>query len=161
MVAGSLTVENESELEAKRLWNAIVKDGHNLLPKLASETVSGVTIVQGNGDVGTIKQFHSPPASKEFIHTKERVDELDEENFCYKSTQLEGGLLGKKLASAKFEVKFTPKAAGGCVFTRTCEYETLSGVPEDEAKTQEMKDNSIAMFKKIEAYLLSNPGLYC
>lgn len=72
-----------------------------------------------------------------------------------------GGELGKKLASAKFTLKFTPKAGGGCVYTSTCEYENLPGVPREEGKAEESKAKITALFKRTEAYLLANPTLYC
>uniref|UniRef100_A0A0D6QVZ4 Bet v I/Major latex protein domain-containing protein n=1 Tax=Araucaria cunninghamii TaxID=56994 RepID=A0A0D6QVZ4_ARACU len=161
MVAGTITLDIESPLEAKRLWNATVKDGHNLLPKVAPEIVSGVTIVQGNGGVGTIKQVNFTPANKDFSYVKESVVEINEGNFVYAFTHVEGGELGKNLASVKFEFKFSPKVGGGCVITWTCHFDTLPGVAHDEAKAQELKNNATGLFKKIEAYLLSNPALYC
>lgn len=161
MVSGTATSEDLSEVEARRLWNALVKDGHNLLPKVFPEFFSSVTFLQGDGGVGTIKQLNFTPANKDFSYAKERVDEIDEEKMVFKYTTTEGGLLGKKLSASNFELKFVPRKEGGCVVTWICNYETLAGAPVDEGKAQEMKEQSNAMFKKIEQYLLSNPTLYC
>ena len=89
---------------------------------------------------------------------KERVDEIDEEKMVYKYTTIEGG---KKLSAASFEVKIVPRKEGGCVVSWISNYETLPGTELNEARIQEIKENSNAMFKKIEHYLLSNPNLYC
>nr|ABK22883.1 unknown [Picea sitchensis] len=161
MVAGTATTEDLCEVEARRLWNAMVKDGHNLFPKIFPEFFSSVTFLQGDGGVGTIKQLNFTPANKDFSYAKERVDEMDEEKMVFKYTTIEGGLLGKNLSALNFELKFVPRKEGGCVVSWICNYETLPGAQLDEGKAQEMKEQSNAMFKKIEQYLLSNPNLYC
>uniref|UniRef100_A0A0C9S3F2 TSA: Wollemia nobilis Ref_Wollemi_Transcript_15257_977 transcribed RNA sequence n=1 Tax=Wollemia nobilis TaxID=56998 RepID=A0A0C9S3F2_9CONI len=161
MAEGSLTIEIESSVEAQRLWNAMVKDEHNLLPQQAPQIISGVTFVHGDGGVGSIKQFNFTPVNKDFSYVKERVDEVDEANFVYSCSHVEGGLLGKRVASAKFQQKYIPKSEGGCKFVWRCDYESLPGVEHEEDKVQEAKDNITALFRMLEAYLISNPGLYC
>nr|QBC17556.1 pathogenesis-related protein family 10-3.1 [Pinus monticola] len=161
MVSGTATSEDFSEVEARRIWNALVKDSHNLLPKIFPDFFSSATVLQGDGGVGTIKETNFTPANKEFSYAKERIDEIDEEKMVIKYTTIEGGLLGKKLSASNFELKIVPKKEGGCVVSWICNYETLSGAPFDEGKAQEMKEQSNHMFKKIEQYLLSNSSLYC
>eukprot|EP00253_Pinus_taeda_P006280 PITA_06280 len=99
-------------------------------------------------------------AQKDFSFVKERVDEIDEEKMVLKYTNIEGGVLGKKLSAAKFEVKFVPRKEGGCIASWICNYETLPGSQLEESKEKEINEHSIAMLKKIEQYLLSNPSLY-
>ena len=86
---------------------------------------------------------------------------MDEGKTVFKDTTIEGGLLGKKLNASNFELKFVPRKEGGCVVSWICSYETLPGAQLDEGKAQELKEQSNAMFKKIEQYLVSNPNLYC
>nr|ABK25903.1 unknown [Picea sitchensis] len=161
MVSGTAITEDVCQVEARRLWNAMSKDSHNLLPKVLPEIFASVTLLQGDGGVGTIKQLNFTPANKDFSFVKERVDEIDEEKMVYKYTTIEGGSLGEKVSAASFEVKFVPRKEGGCVASWICNYETLPGAQLDEGKVKEIKENSIAMLKKIEQYLLSNPNLYC
>lgn len=161
MVAGTATTESVCQVEAKRLWNAMVKDGHNLLTRVLPEIFASVILLAGDGGVGTIKQLNFTPANKNFIHFKERVDEIDEEKMVYKYTTIEGGSLGKKISAASFEVKFAARKDGGCVATWICNRETLSGAQLDEGRAQEIKEKNTAILKKIEHYLLSNPNLYC
>jgi len=161
MVAGTAITENVCQVEAKRLWNAMVKDGHNLLTKVLPEIFASVTLLEGDGGVGTIKQLNFTPGNKNFIHIMERVDEIDEEKMVCKYTTIEGGSLGRKISAATFEVKFAPRKEGGCVATWMCNCETLPGAQLDEGRAQEIKEKSTAMLKKIEHYLLSNPNLYC
>ncbi|OIC64556.1 hypothetical protein A7L55_18595 [Acinetobacter baumannii] len=162
MVAGSTTSERVSKVEAKRLWNATVKDCHNFFTKVLPHIFSSATILEGDGGVGTIKQFNfTPEAVKEFSYVKERVDEIDEEKLVYKYTVIEGGPLGSKLIALSYETKFVAKEEGGCVISRTSNYETVPGAEFDEAKVKELKENMNAMFEKVEQYLLSNPNVYC
>ncbi|KAH9324873.1 hypothetical protein KI387_005051, partial [Taxus chinensis] len=126
MVSGSISFEVETPLEAQRVWNAFVKDGHNLLPKQVPEVPSSITFIQGDGGVGSIK--HHIYSNQEFSFVKELVEEVDEEKFVYRYSHVEGGMFEKTLASAKFEVKYTPKAEGGCVCSYVFHYETLPGV---------------------------------
>ncbi|WP_146133170.1 pathogenesis-related BetVI family protein, partial [Acinetobacter baumannii] len=161
MVAGSISDEIESPVEAKRLWNALVKDGHNLLPKLVPEIFASVTFLQGDGGVGSIREIKFTPAIEDFSYVKESVDEVDEEKLVYRYSHVEGGMLGKKLASAKYEFKYTAKPDGGSVCSSVFHYDSLPGVPHDEGKAKEIKDMGTALFKKIEAHLLANPTLYC
>ena len=58
MVSGSTTTERVSQVEAKRVWNATVKDSHNFFPKVVPEIFSSVSCLEGDGGVGTIKQFN-------------------------------------------------------------------------------------------------------
>eukprot|EP01018_Ginkgo_biloba_P028132 Gb_33504 [translate_table: standard] len=108
MVAGSVSTQAVSNhVDCKRLWKAMVKDGHNVFPKVLPELIASVS-VQGNGGVGSIRQINFTPANKDFSYSKERIDEIDDENFVFKYTAVEGGQLGKKLSSAKFELKLVP-----------------------------------------------------
>ncbi|KAH9307797.1 hypothetical protein KI387_035708, partial [Taxus chinensis] len=94
-------------------------------------------------------------------YVRERVDELDEDNFVYRFSHVKGGELVNKLVSAQFQLKIMRKAEGGCVVTHSCEYETHPALPHDQRQVEQMKAQSTALFKKMEAFLLSNPTLYC
>ncbi|GLJ45584.1 hypothetical protein SUGI_0959600 [Cryptomeria japonica] len=72
-----------------------------------------------------------------------------------------GGVLGKKVASVSYKIKYTPKPGGACITTYSCNYDSLPGVPHDEAKIEEIKANSTGLFKQVEEYLIANPTLYC
>ncbi|GLJ45583.1 hypothetical protein SUGI_0959590 [Cryptomeria japonica] len=160
MVAGSLSIEIESPVEAKRLWKATL-DTHNLLPKQTPGLISGITLVQGDGGVGTIRHVKFTPANKDFSSVKEKVDLIDEANLAYGYSLVEGGMLGEKVASVSHKIKYTSKPGGGCNTTFTCNYDTLPGVPHNEAKIEEIKVNYTGLFKQAEQYLIANPTLYC
>lgn len=56
MVAGTVTNEIASPVSPARLWKAIVKDSHNLMPKLMPDIISSIAILEGDGGPGTIRQ---------------------------------------------------------------------------------------------------------
>ncbi|GLJ28932.1 hypothetical protein SUGI_0570660 [Cryptomeria japonica] len=161
MVAGSYSLEIESPVEVKRLWNATVKDSHNLLPKQVPGIISGITLLQGDGGVGSIRQINFTAANKDFSYVKEKVDLVDEANMVYSFSHVEGGVIGTQAASISYTIKFAPKAGGGSITTTTCNFDSLPGVPHDEAKLEEIKAQSIGLFKMVEQYLIANPTLYC
>eukprot|EP00253_Pinus_taeda_P002998 PITA_02998 len=156
MVSGTATSEDLSEVEARRLWNALVKDSHNLLPKIFPDF-----FIFRHLPAGRWRSRHHQAANKDFSYAKERVDEMDDGKMVFKYATIGGGMLGKKLSASNFELKIVPRKEGGCVMSWICNYETLPRAPVDEGKAQEMKEQSNAMFKKMEQYLLSNPTLYC
>ncbi|XP_059068959.1 major allergen Pru ar 1-like [Cryptomeria japonica] len=131
MVAGSYSIEIESPVDAKRLWNATL-DIHNLLPKQAPWIISAITLLQGDGGVGTIRQVNFTAANTDFSYVKEKVDLIDEGQY-----------------------------GGGSISATTRNYDSLPFVPYDEAKIEEIKANSFGLFRILEGYLIANPTLYC
>ncbi|KAJ8646740.1 hypothetical protein MRB53_008488 [Persea americana] len=49
--------------EAGRLWKAMVKDSHNLMPKLLPDIISSIVILKGDVGVGTIRQSNFSPVT--------------------------------------------------------------------------------------------------
>ena len=56
MVASVVSNEILSPVAPSRLWKAIAKDSHNLMPKLMPDIISSIVLLEGNGEVGTIRQ---------------------------------------------------------------------------------------------------------
>ncbi|XP_059067793.1 pathogenesis-related protein STH-21-like [Cryptomeria japonica] len=175
MVAGSFSIEIESPVEAKRLWKATV-DTHNLLPKQAPALVL-FKVMEELAPFDTLSSLQRHcllliiryeikiviAANKDFSYMKEKVDLVDEANLVYGYSPVEGGMLGEKVASVSHKIKYTlkPEGNGGCITTFTCDYDNLPGVPQDEAKIEEIKAKNTGLFKQVEEYLIANPTLYC
>eukprot|EP01018_Ginkgo_biloba_P028226 Gb_39205 [translate_table: standard] len=161
MVARTETLDVATKVEARRLWNALLKDGHNLLPKVMPHHITSVSM-QGNGGVGTVRQVNFTPDNKIFSYSKEVVDAIDDEKLQMKYSAVDGGFLDGNITSAKFEFKIVPAKDGGSLSTWTGHFDVLSDSANDasNAKFQQMKEDTIGMFKMVEQYLLSNPTLY-
>ncbi|OAY79891.1 Pathogenesis-related protein 1 [Ananas comosus] len=154
----SWNLEIESPVAAPRLFRAAVLDWHNLAPKLAPEIVVSAAPIEGNGDVGSVRQFNFSPALP-FAYTKERLDYVDHAKYETKQTLIEGGGIGVKLESASSHIKFEPASNGGCVCKVVATYKLLPGatVGDEVAKA---KDSITKIIKTAEAYLLANPDAY-
>ncbi|MQL89343.1 hypothetical protein Taro_021912 [Colocasia esculenta] len=160
MVAGSFSNDYESPIAVDRLWKAGVLDAHVLMPTLLPEFVASAGVVEGDGGVGTVKQFNFTEVVKEHGFVKDRVDVLDAENHVFKYSVVEGGLLGSRLKSYSYELKFEAAADGGSKGKLTVEYDTVDDsllTGEEEGK---LTFGLVAMMKALEGYLQANPALY-
>jgi hypothetical protein len=54
----SFTFEIESTAPAPRLFKAAGIDWHNLGPKLAPEKIVSAVVLEGEGNVGSVRQFN-------------------------------------------------------------------------------------------------------
>ncbi|XP_058111818.1 pathogenesis-related protein STH-2-like [Magnolia sinica] len=160
MVAGTVGHEILSPISPSRLWKAMVKDSHNLMPKLMPEIISSIVILEGDGGVGTIRQSNFADAIKDFSYWKDRIDEIDDNNRLFKYSVIEGGLLGKKVKSTTFILEFKDGIDGGSICKFHGEFETVEGNLPKEEETKEMMGNMAGMFKAVEGYLLENPNAY-
>ncbi|KAJ8646741.1 hypothetical protein MRB53_008489 [Persea americana] len=146
MVAGSVSNEIKSPIAPGRLWKAMVKDSHNLMPKLLPDIISIIVILKGDGGVGTIRQSNFSP--------------VDDQKHIFKYSVIKGGLIGKKVKSTSFELKFDAATDGGSVCKLSGEYETIEDRLPTEEETKEMIGGMIGMFKAVEGFLLANPDAY-
>ncbi|XP_068661418.1 major allergen Pru ar 1-like [Aristolochia californica] len=159
MVAGSYTHESVSPVPVSRLWKASA-DTDKIVPKILPEIISSIVVLEGDGGVGTIKQINFTQAMKEFSYVKERVDAVDPEKCVYKSTVLEGGLMGRKFKSYAFEAKMEARSEGGTKTTLTLDYDTIGDNPLSREELQKIVEGMMNIPKAIEAHLLANPDAY-
>ncbi|XP_058075718.1 major strawberry allergen Fra a 1-3-like [Magnolia sinica] len=159
MVAGTVSHEILSTISPSRLWKAIVKDSHNLMPKLMPEIISSIVILEGDGGVGTIRQSNFTDAIKDFSYWKDHIDAIDDDKCVFKYSVIEGGHLGKKVKSTTFTLEFKG-VEGGSVCKFNGEFETIEGSVRKDDETKEMMGNMVGMFKAVEGYLLANPNAY-
>ena len=157
----SFTMTAEAAVDAKRMFE-VGRESNVLLPKLLPQVFTSITLEGGNGEVGTVRHIvFTPEAQKEneFGFLKERVDEIDENNMLVKYTVVEGGLLGKRVATAHGEIKVSPGPGGkGCVVSQTSYFTPLPGVPPPPPeKVQHVHESFAQVTKALDTYLLSHP----
>nr|AEC10976.1 mal d 1-like protein [Camellia sinensis] len=97
----------KTKVTPDRMFKALILDSHNLCPNLLFSSIKSIEFIEGNGEVGSIKQMNFTEAIP-FKYVKNRVDFLDKENFTGKYTLIEGEVLMDKLESIVCEVKFEP-----------------------------------------------------
>ncbi|XP_059625630.1 major strawberry allergen Fra a 1-3-like [Cornus florida] len=153
------TQEDACSVAPSRMFKALILDSHNLIPKIAPQSIKSIEFVHGDGGVGSIKQTNFPDAAP-FKYVKHRIDALDTANFSSKYTVIEGDVLGDKLDSITYEAKIEAGPGGGSVCKLTSYYHTKGDI---EIKPEELKagkDKATEMFKKVEEHLLAHPQLY-
>uniref|UniRef100_A0A5B7CAS8 Bet v I/Major latex protein domain-containing protein n=1 Tax=Davidia involucrata TaxID=16924 RepID=A0A5B7CAS8_DAVIN len=156
----SVSQEFTTPIAPARMFKALITDSHNLIPKLMPQSIKSIEFVQGDGGAGSIKQTNFADGSH-FKYLKHRIDALDNENYVCKYTLIEGDVLGDKLKSIAYEVKFEASGNGGsCICKMTSEYHAAADVELKEEEIKGGKDKAMAMSKVVEAYLLENPHVY-
>ena len=89
------------------------------------------------------------------------MDEVDEANFVYKYSVIEGDALGDELESISYVVKVTPGADGGSVVKTSSSYHTKTDNHSiTEEKIKEGKEKAKGVFHAVEAHLNANPHEY-
>ncbi|KAM0899192.1 hypothetical protein ACQ4PT_021487 [Festuca glaucescens] len=154
----SWTLEIESPVAALRLFKAGVMDWHTLAPKLAPHIIASAYPVEGEGGVGSVRQFNFTSAMP-FSVMKEKLDFLDMEKCECKSTLLEGGGIGITIETATSHIKVEATANGGSVVKVETTYKLLPGMEVKDEITN-AKDSLTNIFKAAEAYLIANPDAY-
>lgn len=155
----SFTQEFECEVPAARMFNALIVDSHNLIPKLMPQGIKSVDLVQGDGGAGTIKQINFAEGTHS-KYMKHRIDVLDKENFLCKYTLIEGDKMMEILEFITYEVKFENSPDGKCICKTTSEYHTSGDFEIKEEEIKAGKERALQMYKVVEAYLLENPSAY-
>ncbi|XP_047086529.1 pathogenesis-related protein 1-like [Lolium rigidum] len=154
----SWTLEIESPVAAPRLFKAGVMDWHTLAPKLAPHIIASAHPIEGEGGVGSVRQFNFTSAMP-FSIMKEKLDFLDMEKCECKSTLLEGGGIGITIETATSHIKVEATANGGSVVKVETTYKLLPGTEVKDEITN-AKDSLTNIFKGAEAYLIANPDAY-
>ncbi|KAF8401410.1 hypothetical protein HHK36_012349 [Tetracentron sinense] len=141
-----MTQKFAAHVTPDRMFKALILDSNNICPKLMFSSIKSIEFLEGEGEVGTIKQLNFTEASP-FRYAKHRIDALDKENFTCKYTLIEGDVLMDKLESITYEVKFERYGTGGCVCKMSSEYHTIGDVEIKEEDIEAGKDRAIGLHR--------------
>ncbi|CAN4120637.1 unnamed protein product [Withania somnifera] len=89
-----------------------------------------------------------------------KIHVIDDKNLVSKYSLVDGDVLGDKLKSINYDIKFEASENGGCVCKTTTEYHTKGDHVFTEEEHNVGKEKAIDLFKAVEAYLLANPSVY-
>ncbi|CBI22942.3 hypothetical protein AAG906_027533 [Vitis piasezkii] len=143
-----------------RMFKALILDSHNLCPKLMFSSIKSIEFLEGEGEVGSIKQINFTEASP-LTYMKHRIDALDKEKLTCTYTMFEtDALIMDKIEYITYDVKFEPYGFGGCVCNLTSVYKTKGDVEIREEDIEHGKDRAIGMYEVLEAYLMAHPRAY-
>ncbi|KAL6188533.1 hypothetical protein ACLB2K_039925 [Fragaria x ananassa] len=147
------------DVTPERMFKALILDAHNLCPKLMFSSIKSIEFLEGEGEVGTIKQINFTEASP-MRYAKHRIDALDKENLMCRYTFIESDAaehLLDKLEYITYDVKFEGYGRGGCICHLTSEYKAKDGIQIKEEDIELGKDRAIGMYEVLEAYLMAHP----
>ncbi|GMN63420.1 hypothetical protein TIFTF001_032486 [Ficus carica] len=158
---GVFTYEHEftSTIPPARLFKAFLLDGDNIIPKIAPQAVKHVEILEGDGGPGTIKKVSLGEGNK-FTYVKQRVDKVDQDNFAYGHSLIEGDVLMGKIEKISTETKLVASPDGGSIVKATTTYYTIGDVEIDEKHVRVGKEKAAGLLKIVEGYLHANPDAY-
>ena len=91
---------------------------------------------------------------------KHRIDEIDQANFTYCYSVIEGDALNEVLEKISYEIKIVASPDGGSVLKSTSKYHTKGEHEIKEEQVKAGKEKAAGLFKAIEAYLLAHPDAY-
>ncbi|KAI4338527.1 hypothetical protein MLD38_023574 [Melastoma candidum] len=149
----------KSKVTPERMFRALILDSHSLCPKLMFSSVRDIVFVQGQGEVGSVKQINFTEASP-LRYLRHRIDAMDEDRYMCKYTLIESDPALDNLEYVTYEVKFERYGLTGCVCKLTSEYVAKEGVEIKEEDIEHGKDRAIGMYEVIEAYLMAHPHAY-
>ncbi|XP_030463070.1 major allergen Pru ar 1-like [Syzygium oleosum] len=151
--------EFTTPIAPSRMFEALILDSHNLIPKIAPQGIKSIEFVEGDGGAGSIKVTNFAEGGHlKFL--KHRIDALDTENLVCKYTLIEGDVVFNKIESVAYEVKFLASSDSGCVCKMTSEYHTKGDVELKEEDIKQGKEKAMGLYKVVEEYLLANPDVY-
>ncbi|KAJ1395315.1 START-like domain superfamily [Sesbania bispinosa] len=127
--------EEISSVAPAKLYNALVKDSDEIIPKVIDVIQSGKT-----------------------SYVLHKVEEIDEANLGYNYSFVGGSGLEEILEKVSFETKVLPGPNGGSVGRVSVTYHTKGDAVLSEEVRESTKAKGTALFKAVEGYLLANPN---
>ncbi|RXH80189.1 hypothetical protein DVH24_041336 [Malus domestica] len=157
---GVFTYETEfaSVCAPARLYNALVLDADNLIPKIAPQAVKTAEILEGDGGVGTIKKISFGEGS-EYSYVKHKVDGIDKDNFVYNYSLIEGDVISDKIEKISYETKLVASGSGS-IIKSTSHYHTNGDIEikEEHVKVGKERAHGILVLQEVVLNQLEEVG---
>ncbi len=99
-------------------------------------------------------------SGSQFKYVKHRIDEVDQANFTYNYSVIEGDAISEILEKISYEIKIVASPDGGSILKSTSKYHTKGDHEIKEEQIKAGKEKAAGLFKAVEAYLLSHPDAY-
>ncbi|KAI9123129.1 hypothetical protein K1719_006018 [Acacia pycnantha] len=152
--------ENSSCIAPGKLFQALILEADNLIPKVVPHAIQSTEILQGDGGAGTIRKINFGPGSP-YKNATHKVEAVDKEKLVYRYSVIEGDALSDKYEKITYETRLEASDNGGSVIKGTIKYVTKGDNNKvDEQEVKANKDKASGLLKAVEAYLLANPELY-
>ncbi|KAK7329502.1 hypothetical protein VNO77_23672 [Canavalia gladiata] len=145
-------IEHVSVVSPSKLFKAMVEDSDNVFPKAFTNYIKSVELIEGDGGPGSIKKVTLAEG-----YVKHKVDLVDEENYAYHYTVVEGSVLLEPLEKVSYEFKLVGNPDGGCIIKSMEKHYTKGDAQLSEEFLKTNKERSAWFIKVVEDYLLANP----
>ncbi|CAH1454428.1 unnamed protein product [Lactuca virosa] len=158
MAVNTTEVEISSSLPSTKLFK-VYADFDTLAPKVDPKTFKSISIIEGDGGVGSIKSIIFGDGVP-YKNSKNRIDAIDTSNLSVSYTIFEGDALLGIIDSATHHVKFVPSPNAGSVYKHTTVFNCKPDAQLSEDILNGSKEAYKNTFKSIEAYAIAHPEAY-
>ncbi|XP_028751622.1 class 10 plant pathogenesis-related protein 2E-like [Neltuma alba] len=157
---GVFTFEDEhvSAVPTARLYNALLKHSHTILPKVIPD-IKNVELVEGTGGPGSVIKVSSVDEGGNPRYGLHKVEVVDEASYVYNYSIVEGNILMEPVEKISFETKIVEGSAGGSVIKVVIKYHTKGDASPPEEMLKIAKEKGGHLFKSLEGYIAANPDL--
>ncbi|KAJ0509308.1 putative Bet v I/Major latex protein [Helianthus annuus] len=147
MDVASMEVEITSSLSASKLFK-MFSDFDTIAPKVIPQTYKSITLMQGDGGVGSIK-------SVTFGN-----DAIDTSNLSVSYTLFDGDASSDIMDTATHHIKCISSANGGSVYKHTCLIKCKGDAKITDDFINLSKESMADTFKALESYAIDHPEIY-
>ncbi|KAB1213909.1 Major pollen allergen Bet v 1-M/N [Morella rubra] len=149
-----------------KLFKAFVLNANNLIRKVAPHAIQKTEILDGDGGPGTIKKITfveiwflrfsilaKAGSCSHCKYVKYRMDKVDDANFKYGYSLVEGDALGEVLEKISSETTFVQCPDGGCILKRTSKYFIKGDHEIKNIRKKQVNSGKEKVLFAVEAYL--------
>ncbi|GLT98952.1 hypothetical protein SLE2022_164240 [Rubroshorea leprosula] len=106
-ILGVFTSEMEvtTAIPPAQMFKAFVLDNDKVIPKIASEAIQNVELIEGDGGPGSIKKITFGEGSQ-VKYVKHKIEAIDEKGFSFNYSLIEGNALMNNLEKISYDIKF-------------------------------------------------------
>ncbi|MFS7986402.1 putative Bet v I/Major latex protein [Helianthus anomalus] len=155
MDVASMEVELTSSLSASKLFK-MFSDFDTIAPKVIPQTYKSITLMQGDGGVGSIKSVTFGDGTT----WKQKIDAIDTSNFLVSYTFFEGDASSGIMDTATHHIKCIPSANGGSVYKHMFLIKSKGDAKITDDFINLSKESLKNTFKALESYAIDHPETY-
>ncbi|XP_073147924.1 major pollen allergen Car b 1-like [Henckelia pumila] len=138
----------------KRMFKAMVIDGHNLLPKIIPHMFKSIDVVQGEGGTsGCVRRISFPDGSQ----LTDKFKDVDTEKLMLKVDVFDWPMFGEKLETIQTEKMFQESGDGGSIIKWKTQLQLKPGYTHvSDEEINSLKQLSISFITETQAYLVAH-----
>ncbi|KAJ0734517.1 putative Bet v I/Major latex protein [Helianthus annuus] len=148
----SMEVEVASSLSSEKLFK-LYNNYHTIAPKVDPQSFKSITVIQGDGGVGSIISTVYGDGST----SKHTVDAIDTSNHLISYTYFEADVFKGIIEKTTHHIKFSPSPNGGAIYKRTVIFKCIGDAKLSDEAMNISKETIKNIFKRMESYAIAHP----